>query len=384
MTASNRDPALETLFLPFEVGLLAWPAEGGALFLRARDGWPLRQQTRPGLVCEQSFKPDADALQRSGWTVVDPQHADSDARYPLVLVLPPRQRDEARALFAQALQRCSPGGIVVASIANDEGAKSGEGDFKRLCGLDGNLTKHHCRVFWARRDEAKIDAALLAEWATLDAVRPILGGRFASRPGVFAWDRIDPASQLLAEHLPSDLRGRAADLGAGYGYLSTELLQRCPGIASLDLYEAEARALDLARRNLADAAARLPLRFLWHDVTSGLADTYDVIITNPPFHAQQSASRPDIGRAFIAAAAAALVPGGRLWLVANRNLPYELELDANFGSVRIVVQQQGFKIVEAIKGAAAMPQPATPSTASARRPRTPSRAAEARAWRGDA
>lgn len=389
MTADRRDPALETLFLPFETGQLTWPAEGdvpapSVLFMRARDGWPLRQQSRPGLICEQSFKPDAEALQRSGWTVVDPQHADPDARYPLVLVLPPRQRDEARALFAQALQRCAPGGIVVACIANDEGAKSGEGDFKRLCGLDGNLTKHHCRVFWSRRDDARIDATLLAQWPTLDAERPILDGRFISRPGVFAWDRIDPASQLLVEHLPADLRGRAADLGAGYGYLSAELLQRCPGIASLDVYEAEARALDLAKRNLADAAARLPLRFLWQDVALGLSEQYDVIVTNPPFHAQQGAARPDIGRAFIAAAAAALVPGGRLWLVANRNLPYELELDANFGSVRTVTQQQGFKIIEAIKGAAATPQTTTPAASSARKRRAPSRAAEARAWRGNA
>ena len=46
MTADRRDPALETLFLPFETGMLTWPAEGGALFLRARDGWPLRQQIR--------------------------------------------------------------------------------------------------------------------------------------------------------------------------------------------------------------------------------------------------------------------------------------------------------------------------------------------------
>ena len=388
MAADTRDPALETLFLPFEQGLLKWPAEGGApastvLFLRARDGWPLRQQPRPGLVCEQSFKPDAEALARSGWTVADPGDAASDAGHALVLVLPPRQRDEARALFAQALHRCAPGGIVVACIANDDGAKSGEGDFRKLCGLDGNLTKHHCRVFWVKRDDAKIDAALLAQWSTLDAVRPILGGRFVSRPGVFAWDRIDPASQLLAEHLPSDLRGRAADLGAGYGYLSDELLKRCPGIASLDLYEAEARALALARRNLADAAARLQLRYLWQDVTAGLSETYDVIVTNPPFHAQQSAARPDIGRAFIAAAAAALVPGGRLWLVANRNLPYELELDANFGSVRIVAQQQGFKIIEAIK-AVAPPQRATPAPASRHKKRAPSRAAEARSWRGDA
>ena len=382
MTADRRDPALETLFLPFEAGSLMWPSEGGALFLRARDGWPLRQQSRPGLVCEQSFKPDAEALQRSGCVVSDAEHVDYDARYPLVLILPPRQRDEARALVAQALQRCAPGGIVVACIANDDGAKSGESDFKKLCGLDGNLTKHHCRVFWAHRDDAKIDAALLAQWPTLDAMRPILGGRFMSRPGVFAWDRIDHASQLLAEHLPADLRGRAADLGSGYGYLSAELLQRCPGIVSLDLYEAEARALDLARRNLADAATRLPVKFFWQDVTSGLSERYDVIITNPPFHAQQSAARPDIGRAFIAAAAAALVPGGRLWLVANRNLPYELELDANFGSVRIVAQQQGFKIIEAIKSTPAPAQRAAPPPM--RKKRAPSRAAEARVWRGNA
>ncbi len=399
MAADTRDPALETLFLPFEAGLLKWPAEAhsqvssdpaasvpasNVLFLRARDGWPLRQRLRPGMVCEQSFKPDAEALQRSGWTVADPGDDTGDARYSLVMVLPPRQRDEARALFAQALQRCAPGGTVMACIANDDGAKSGEGDFKTLCGLDGNLTKHHCRVFWVKRDDAKIDAALLARWSTLDAVRPILGGRFVSRPGVFAWDRIDPASQLLADHLPNDLGGRAADLGAGYGYLADELLKRCPGIASLDLYEAEARALELARRNLADAAARLPLRYCWQDVTAGLSGTYDVIVTNPPFHAQQSAARPDIGRAFIAAAAAALAPGGRLWLVANRNLPYELELDANFGSVRIVAQQQGFKIIEAIKAVAATPPRAAAAPGPKHKKRAPSRAAEARGWRGDA
>ncbi|KAG0921461.1 hypothetical protein G6F32_015094 [Rhizopus arrhizus] len=63
---------------------------------------------------------------------------------------------------------------------------------------------------------------------------------------VFAWDRIDPASALLAEHLPADLAGRAAALGAGYGYLSRELLERCPKITALDLYEAEQRALALA------------------------------------------------------------------------------------------------------------------------------------------
>ena len=95
MSYDGPDSALETLLLPLLDGPLSWPREGGALFLRARDGWPLHQRALPGLACEQSYKPEADALRRSGLSLVD---ADPTTRYPLVLVLPPRQRDEARAL----------------------------------------------------------------------------------------------------------------------------------------------------------------------------------------------------------------------------------------------------------------------------------------------
>jgi 16S rRNA (guanine1207-N2)-methyltransferase len=38
-----------------------------------------------------------------------------------------------------------------------------------------------------------------------------------------------------------------------------------------------------------------------------------------------------------------------LWLVANRHLPYEQALGAGFERVRIVTQQHGFKIVEAMR-----------------------------------
>lgn len=353
-TFDNGDPVLGTVLLPFSTGQLTWPETGSALFLRARATAALRGIARSSILCEQSYKPAVDALTRDGWSMSTASDVDT-AKHPLVLVLPPRQRQEARALLARAVDCCAPGGIIVACMANDEGARSGESDLKSLAGLSGIVSKNHCRVYWTTVNAATCDAELLATWRTLDAPRLILDGRFISRPGVFAWDRIDPASTLLAEHLPATLTGSAADLGCGFGYLADELLQRCPGITSLDLYEAEERALELAQKNLARFSDRVPMNFHWHDVTLGLPARYDVIVSNPPFHAQGAGDRPDIGRAFITAAAEALRPGGRLWMVANRHLPYESVLDARFGTARIVTQAGGFKIIEAVKTSGAHP-----------------------------
>ena len=341
---SSQDPPLETLFEPFVRGRLKWP-EDGALFLRARAGRPLQENALPGLVCEQTFKPHADALLRAGRQML----VREEAQYSLVLMLPPRQREEARALMARAVAATRAGGRVVASVGNTEGARSSESDLERIAGPVETMSRNKCRVFWTAPLDGAADPALAEQWRELDAVRPIGDGRFVSRPGIFAWDRIDPASALLAEHLPADLSGRAADLGAGFGFLSAELLARCQGVTALDLYEAEARALDLARRNLADCEARAALSYRWSDVTAGLSERYDVIVTNPPFHIHGGTDRPDIGRRFVAVAADALNPRGRLWLVANRHLPYEGVLRESFGQVRIVAQWSGFKIVEAIK-----------------------------------
>jgi 16S rRNA (guanine1207-N2)-methyltransferase len=347
--AGGEDTALATLLYPFAMGALSWPESGSVLFARARDGWPLQGAPRARIVCEQSFKPHADLLERGALRCV----AQAEGTYPLVLLLPPRQRDEARAELARAVARLRPGGTIVACATNNEGARSHEADMRRLLGSVRNESKHHCRVFWSTPREDALDRAVFEEWLQLDAPRPIANGRFVSRPGVFAWDRIDAASELLAAHLPDDLAGRGADLGAGYGFLSAEVLVRCAQVASLDLHEADARALELARTNAANAnasrATAAKLDFRWHDVTTGLHGRYDFIVTNPPFHVGR-ADLPELGRAFIAAAADALDPRGRLWLVANRHLPYENVLNERFASVRRVADDRGFKVIEAIRG----------------------------------
>lgn len=87
--AGPHDAPLQTLFLPFAQGVLPWP-NGPVLFLRARDGFALSEHAAADtLTCEQSFRPFAEALERSGWNVREESEIEADStRYALVLVLP--------------------------------------------------------------------------------------------------------------------------------------------------------------------------------------------------------------------------------------------------------------------------------------------------------
>ena len=117
-----------------------------------------------------------------------------------------------------------------------------------------------------------------------------------------------------------------ADLGAGWGLLSAKILESAE-VASLDLVEAEHAALACARANLDDARAR----FHWADVRAmPLARAgHETVVANPPFHDGREVSLA-LGTAFLEAGARLLKPSGRLWVVANRTLPYERVLERAF------------------------------------------------------
>lgn len=331
-------PALDTLLLAFfaDDGL-AIPQR--ALFLGARPHPALRGWT--DLTGWQPLKPLADDWERAGFQCVDAP----SGRWPLVMVLPGKSRDETLAWFAMARDHLLPGGRIVCAMPNTAGAARFEKEFAKATGNVSSIQKHKCRAFHAVEDGTWHEA-LFDEWRELGTPRFIPDTGFITQAGVFSHGRIDPGSLLLAKHLPASLRGQLADLGAGWGYLSDIALERCPGIERIDLFEADSRALACAQRNLARHGR--DIRFHWHDVTTGLPETCDAILMNPPFHTGQDTD-VDLGRAFLTTAAASLKRHGKLHLVANRQLPYEPLLDSLRLRWRKLVEDGTYKVIFAEK-----------------------------------
>ncbi|MGI8605328.1 MAG: class I SAM-dependent methyltransferase [Verrucomicrobiales bacterium] len=341
---TKDDPALAALMLALErrgVG------DGEQIaFLRARPHEALHP-LRHRLVCEQSWKPSADELAKRGF----PSQSELLERwgeFDLVLLLPERQREQTLFDLARGISLLKPQGRLLAAMPNDWGAARYEKHLAALAPGIETLSKFHCRAFSARRTE-RIDAAKVDQWRRLGEMRPMVHGeRFMTCPGLFSWDKIDRGSELLIGHLPTEITGRVADLGAGWGFLAAFLLRERPQMRVLDLYEADARAIDAARHNLAFITTRTVVCFHWHDATQDLGKTYDFIVMNAPFHTGRAAE-PSLGQRFISSAAGALRPGGQLWMVANQNLPYERTLATELGDPRLIIQVGGFKVLSATK-----------------------------------
>ncbi len=318
------------LSLALERGALALP-EGRLVLLNAPGTVDLAGLDPARLLVEQDFYPEYRALQARGLEVT----RQAEGRFAAAIVYLPRAKALARALVARAVE-LTGGGLVVVDGQKSDGIAALVGALRGRVTPGGSLSKAHGKLVW-------FEGGDLADWRA--GTRRIEGG-FVTRPGVFSADAPDPGSVLLAAALPADLAGRGADLGAGWGYLARAALAR-GAVERLDLVEASHGALECARENLADPRAV----FHWADARDWRpAGLLDFVITNPPFHAGRRGD-PGLGGAFIAAAAAMLVPRGRLLMVANRHLPYETVLEGAFGRVEEIGAPAGtgpaFKLLRA-------------------------------------
>lgn len=315
------------LSLALESGVFTPPDTGTILILRPHAGDDLSALPRDRVRVVTGFKPDHDWFAARGYAV----SAHAEAGHAAALVCLPRAKEAARALIAQAAACVAPGGTVAVDGQKTDGIDAVLKDLRARVALSDALSKAHGKIAVFPAGEG------LADWAA----QPAQVDDFQTLPGVFSADGPDRGSALLAAAL-TDLKGRIADLGAGWGYLSAAIL-RHPAVRELHLVEAESDALDCARINIPDPRAR----FHWADATTWKAPTaLDMVVMNPPFHIGRDAD-PSLGVAFLTAAARLLHPQGVLWLVANRHLPYDRPLTTLFREVADIGGDSAFRLIRA-------------------------------------
>ncbi len=243
---------IDRLAVAVQARALPLPAEGTVLVLRATPSPFLDLVPPEQLRCEQTFRPDHDALAARGHAV----SAKAEGPAAMVVVNLTRSRTETLGNIARGIGLLDPGGTLVIAGAKSDGVDSVARMVSRHLTVEGTFVKAHGRVVWLLRPETLPSA--VEKWER-DALPRENADGFLTGPGMFSPDHADPGSRRLAAELDGRLSGRVADLGAGWGWLTAAALERAAGITEIDLYEAEALALDAARANVPDRARQLSL-----------------------------------------------------------------------------------------------------------------------------
>jgi 16S rRNA (guanine1207-N2)-methyltransferase len=320
----------------------AWPAIGRT----TADGEPADGEPAEGEPAEEAVRHGHGAL-----------GLPRDGAADVVVLTVPEERVAFHQMLFDALARLAPRGRLLLVGATGTGVKPAVRLLESLIPstrVIAHAGGHRLVEAMAppRFDLAPL-RALVAPWHDPDAFRTLpvelAGGSVTlhTRPGVFSWDHLDEATALLAGHLEVSPGERVLDLGGGGGALAVAVLQGAP-TATVTLVEADSEALRAAERSLAPWP-RERWRVLASDVTSAVSgERFDLVVTNPPFHAGKQVAL-SLPRRFLEEAHAVLRPGGRLLLVANRTLPYEADLARGFG--RWLRRHDGprFKVLEATR-----------------------------------
>lgn len=159
---------------------------------------------------------------------------------------------------------------------------------------------------------------------------------FATHPGLFAYREVDAGTRLLLDWAPVRAGAAVFDFACGYGPIGVWAAARGARVLMSDN---DARAVACARRNLAQNGQAGEV-LLADGVPHGLAEGFDLVLTNPPTHAGSATLRETLAGLY-----RMLRPRGELRLVVRERLNYEQWLDP-LAPVACLVRRDGYKVLK--------------------------------------
>ena len=165
-----------------------------------------------------------------------------------------------------------------------------------------------------------------------------------SDSGVFSRGELDAGTRILLNALPDKLAGHILDLGCGWGPVGICVSLQNPD-CRVTFTDINQRAVSLARSNAEKYGVQGD--FLQSDGFSGIEDTFDVILTNPPIRA----GKQTIYQMF-ADSHTHLRPGGALYIVIRKQqgAPSAIKyLSTLFPAVETIDKSGGYWVIRCTK-----------------------------------
>lgn len=169
------------------------------------------------------------------------------------------------------------------------------------------------------------------------------GVAVAAHGATFSGTKLDPGTRLLLSVLAVEGTD-VLDFGCGNGAISVWLAQRGKHVTGVDVSWSA-----VAGTQIAAAESNVEVEAYWADGTAELpAESFDAIVTNPPFH-RGTAKDSDATLTLFDDASRLLRRGGELWCVYNSHLPWRKELNRRLGRTRLVAQDPHYTVACCIK-----------------------------------
>jgi 16S rRNA (guanine1207-N2)-methyltransferase len=289
----------------------------------------------------------ANRIARAQIMLSDCASAVRDQRYDLVLSLLPKGRAvwEQTVLDAAAILR--PGGDLILAGANDSGIKTAAKFVERVFGEAIVLAyRGSCRAIRAARPTSlELPESDDDEWHIHEERVGEIQLAYATKPGLFSWQRLDDGTRLLIEAMyahPLERDDRVLDLGSGSGVLAL-VAERQAARGSVVAVDADCRAVEATRRTLAHNHVTHAQALVSDCAWAVRGQAFTAVVTNPPFHRQRDTTYAVVEQ-MIRDAARLLIPGGRLCLVGNRFLRYGPLIEGAFGSATVLSQTNRYTV----------------------------------------